>query len=329
MKGPKGPQWKTKRRTARGLSALAILCYFLITHLDYTINEPNGETIVHAPHEVTIHAKKHEMATFKPALSPAWSIPNAIPNSTSEQFMKELAAFKHELNIPLPWEKNASSIQLPTPIFVVNLPKSGTTTLHQYFDCGKIPSSHTVTKKSNGEGNIRIARCLRINHAKERNNTPTPPLHGCDGYSAYSDIGDAAMVNGLCYYPSLHIDGLEYLARYYPNATIVLATRSAKSWYQSIKKWHNGNMIDMWRDWCGFPGYLIDGTEEERWTYFYQAHTQKIRDFVVENLGLTYIESELENGHLLGRYTGIDSSCWMDCKPRGGCAKLNVSGTVN
>jgi hypothetical protein len=326
MKGPKSPEWRFKRRTTRGLSALAILCYFLMTQLGY-INEYNGTTIVSAPHKVTI---QHQMAIFKPELSPAWSIPNAIPNTTREQFMNELAALKHQLNIRLPWEENNTSIQLPSPIFVLNLPKSGTSTLHQYFDCGKIPSSHTVTRKSTGEGgNIRIARCLRTNHAQERNNTPTPPLHGCDGYSAYSDIGDTAMMNGLCYYPSLHIDGLDYLARYYPNATIVLVTRSPNSWYDSVTKWHNGKMMKRWIDWCGFPGYLVDGTEEERWVYFYQAHTQKVRDFVLENLGLTYIELELEKGHLMERYTGIDSSCWMNCKPGVGCASHNLSGAAN
>jgi hypothetical protein len=58
-------------------------------------------------------------------------------------------------------------------------------------------------------------------------------------------------------------------------------------------------------------------SHDEYWANFYHAHTQKIRDFAMKHLSMTYLEVELNDkmGELLERYTGVSASCVMDCHP--------------
>mmetsp|Transcript_20612 Transcript_20612/g.36620 ORF Transcript_20612/g.36620 Transcript_20612/m.36620 type:complete len:218 (-) Transcript_20612:79-732(-) len=144
-------------------------------------------------------------------------------------------------------------------------------------------------------------------------------------------ISDIGIQGPPCYYASVHDGGLENIAKYYPNATILLVTRNATSWHRSIAKW--GSLIHRLKKYCGFDGGLHDGdtmeywnnmytslprSKEEYWVNFYQAHTQKIREFAMKHLSMTYVEVELENeklGEILERYTSVSASCVMDCHP--------------
>jgi len=44
---------------------------------------------------------------------------------------------------------------------------------------------------------------------------------------------------------------------------------------------------------------------------------QKIREFAMEHLSLTYVEAELNDdlGKMLEKYTGVSADCVMDCHP--------------
>ncbi len=58
--------------------------------------------------------------------------------------------------------------------------------------------------------------------------------------------------------------------------------------------------------------------KEDYWIDFYNAHTQKIREFAMNNPSLTYVEVELEDENMakkLENYTGVPSTCVMDCHP--------------
>ena len=264
----------TKSRIGvRAFTALILLCRFYM-QLN-SVNITATASTEHVQLWDSAYEPEHLLVKFRQEGSLPWTIPNAIPQTSSHQFMQELIELKRRRNIPIPW-MNTTDVKLPTPIFVLNLPKSGTTAVHQYFTCAKISSSHTYTKVNTG-GKQRIATCLHQNHLKDQEGNSTLPLQGCDGYAALTDIGNPGQDSGQCYYSSLHEDGLEYISKYYPNATILLITREAKSWYQSVSNWHSGIMFRRWKRLCGFPGYLIDGDEEEQWVYFYKAHTQKIR----------------------------------------------------
>merc|ERR1712194_206317 len=48
------------------------------------------------------------------------------------------------------------------------------------------------------------------------------------------------------------------------------------------------------------------------------SHTQKIREFAMKHLSMTYVEVELEDermGETLGEYTKVSRSCVLHCHP--------------
>ena len=292
----------------------------------------------------------------------SWTLPRPtypIRNQTSEEFMLHYIAMKRRYNISLPWEENDDNdndndmynnntmnpqVPLPLPIISLNFPKSATLTMSAYFDCAGLTSIHTSTQ------NGRIALCMLENQLHDN-----PPMYNCDRHikrnssssssssssvpiDFFSDIG---IQGPPCYYASLHDGGLENIARHYPNATILLVTRNAASWYHSMIKW--GGIMGRWKKYCGFDGHLHTTTtsnnstndmeywknmyneigpsrerEEMYWINFYNAHTQKIREFVLQYLSLTYIEVEIENpniGSILHHYTKVSPECVLYCHP--------------
>ena len=293
----------------------------------------------------------------------SWSLPQLDTNSSiksSSEFMKEIIDLKERNGIELPWMKakktftltrkiqgKTESIRydLPTPIIVLNLPKSGTTTLNEYFMCGGVESTHTFTEYTYDTSNLprdretRIGDCLRNNYfadsasLSEASGT-APPFDKCTkrrrlkqfggggyvNYLAFSDIGTTGP--GLCYYPTIHNGGLEHIEKYYPNATLILLTRNTTDWYKSIAKWSKGRILSNWVDKCQF-GSANSKKNETHWREFYDAHTQKIRNFVLDHPSLNYIEIQLESStnsstsQSLEYYTGIHSSCFLKCKPGG------------
>jgi hypothetical protein len=98
-----------------------------------------------------------------------WSLPSnritrksgATPQQSSVDFMNELDMLKRRLNISLPWwddhRSSSSSSSLPTPIIALNLPKSATLTLYEYFNCGGYVSAHTFVNRSIRVGEWRRA----------------------------------------------------------------------------------------------------------------------------------------------------------------------------
>eukprot|EP00804_Cyclotella_cryptica_P013026 CCRYP_002351-RA/>CCRYP_002351-RA protein AED:0.02 eAED:0.02 QI:104/-1/1/1/-1/1/1/446/933 len=268
-----------------------------------------------------------------------WSVPKVPPiRKSASEFMKELSELKRMHQIALPWENNQApshsknkkkKLMLPTPIFILNLPKSGTQTLTEYFKCGNIESSHTYVRMT------RTGHCLRENYLADTASNATvgvDPLHGCNEITkkyhtarahpdfgknvtvqTYSDIGTP--YPGRCFYSSVNDGGLEHIYKYYPNATIMLLTREVDSWYSSMTKWNEGRLLKAWRHRCAFRGALGDGSKDD-WIDFYHAHTEKIRNFAREHLTMTYVEMELEDApSMIEYYTGVDSECFQHCLP--------------
>jgi hypothetical protein len=131
------------------------------------------------------------------------------------------------------------------------------------------------------------------------------------------------------------VGGLEHIVQYYPNATIIMLHRQFDNWYNSIVKWGRGRILERWRKSCGFTtmkqnnngsdntNNSSSNTRRQMWQQFYYAHTYKIRQFVINNPSLTYIEVELNDntGDVLESYTGISSNCFKKCIPGNGMMK--------
>jgi hypothetical protein len=250
-----------------------------------------------------------------------WSLPSiqkSAPRQSSVDFMSELDELKRSLNISLPWDDGSL---LPTPIISLNLPKTATTTMFEYFRCGGFDSAHTYSS-----GSIRIGECMRDNLLSD-----APPFRGCEFTAKgkriqfYSDIG--TVEPRLCFYSSLHDGGLEQIAKFYPRATMFMVHRKFEDWYESVSKWGTGRLFRKWRNACGFAGPHSDMqnstdkqcTQEDVtcWRSFYYAHTEKIRRFAIDHPSLTYLELQLDEKtpSALEFYTGISSKCFKDCHP--------------
>jgi len=280
------------------------------------------------------HESNYTKDNFEPL---PWSLPKPSPirYQTSEEFMADYIALKRKKNIPLPWEQDkykGDKVTLPRPIIGLNFTKSATTTMSEYFKCGGINSHHTFTQDG------RIGICMMENQM-----AGNPPMEGCN--TERTNTGDIKPIEvifdiGLqgppCYYASVHDGGLENIVKHYPEGTIMLVTRNATKWANSITGW-NGRIMKLWADEsCGFDGSLdgegmkywadlfasVDGDIPRRkvdyWVEIYQAHTQKIREYALKHLSLTYVEVELENDKMaeqLELYTGVKQSCVQVCHP--------------
>lgn len=249
---------------------------------------------------------------------------------------------------------NAS--KLPLPIFVLNLPKSGTQSIFDFFSCDGNPGKHWTAHYWMQRFHSKVGRCLADNVWHDR-----PMAQGCGeaklaGYAIYTDAGlmwseedaqqpatntesgssttKSSSLVRKCFFPGVH--GLENIAKYYPTATIVHFPRNATQWVESSLHWNH--LLSRYDTFCGgfpeirkkddanhnleAPPPLLHGeytpkqpgTTEPEWTAWYEAYTQRIRDFARQHPSLTYVESPLEdiNGtaQLLHELTGIPESCY-------------------
>lgn len=213
------------------------------------------------------------------------------------------------------------------PIFVASLPKSGTTSTWQYFNCGGQPASHQYVK-TGPKTKEKTGACIYRNIQASR-----PPFQGCDYLSILTDTGYADFQPEkdapFCYYPSIH--SLAKIHEHYPNATYLMLVRNTSSWVDSVIKHAKGGLLQRWRT-CAkhkqlphFPAIPLPNTEEystksfdrKDLEHFYDWHTEHVRTFASQN-NVRYIEIPLgtnETGHLLEREIGIPASCWGRCKP--------------
>ena len=283
-----------------------------------------------------INRKKYDVSNYGNSFNPLpWSLPkpSSIRYQTSEEFMADYISLKRKHNISLPWEQDKykqDKVTLPRPIIGLNFPKSATTTMSKYFQCAGIISAHTSTLDG------RIGICMMENHLADK-----PPMEGCSiklhkktevevEVEVMFDIG---IQGSPCYYASVHDGGLENIAKHYPEGTVMLVTRNATKWFKSLERWNKGRLLTAWgnRSSCGFDGslegkgmeywtdlYHSSESKSQYWIEFYEAHTQKIREFALAHLSLTYVEVELEHDKVakqLKRYTGVKESCFKHCLP--------------
>lgn len=208
--------------------------------------------------------------------------------------------------------KDPTPLKVQTPIFVASLPKSGTTSIWQYFNCGARLASHQWVKSADGV--IQAGMCIRENIALGQ-----APFQGCGKYDVYTDTGFSLNIaSGIadCYYPS--ISALDAIYEHYPDATIILITRNSTSWLNSMQTWGDGTLLKRWR-FCNMTGHL-SRTPDDPYAFraFYEWHTEHIRRFATKHSSLAYIEVALESarvGRVLEEKIGIPARCWGRCSP--------------
>ena len=193
---------------------------------------------------------------------------------------------------------------LPFKVFNVGLPKSGSSSVLDYFRCGGVTASHWLC----GEGgeparkkDIRrreCGRCALLNHQAGR-----PILEGCGEYQVWAqlDSEDAE----TCFLPQ--VEALGELHDQFPDAMFILPLRPVEHWLASVNEWH-GMRQRLQK--CRSMQQVV--TDDDYKQYYYN-HTQTIREFVAAHPSHKLVEFDVEAvaaGTALEDATGVPSTCW-------------------
>lgn len=87
---------------------------------------------------------------------------------------------------PVEWNVKSDTVltQLNYPIFMPSMPKSGTTSLWKFFQCGGQKSSHNWIKVNDDSPSTLSGMCIQ-NNIKNG----LPPFHNCGDFDVYTDTG--------------------------------------------------------------------------------------------------------------------------------------------
>ncbi len=175
-------------------------------------------------------------------------------------------------------------------VFVVGLPKSGTTSLDAYFKCNNISSSHQICD------GVPCALCIRRNLDADR-----PPLFGCNRSIAYTQLdwefSDSAFK--MCFFPQRD---LRPFHEHYPFSTFVLNLRPALHWINSVNNW--GTLRERLRR-CNLT--QMDLTDDANMIRFYNEHTKYVRQFAREH-SHRLVEVDIESSS--PPFPGAEPKCY-------------------
>jgi Sulfotransferase domain len=193
------------------------------------------------------------------------------------------------------------------PILILSLAKSGTTSMHRFFQCGGYPSVHHRHRRNLLEewgtrllqrdlGQL-VGKCIQKNGREGK-----LLLQHCGDYQVWSDLAYTEQED--CFFP---IQILEELYQAYPRATWILTTRNSTDWYQSMSTFLGGKPLRKWSRCFG----VSNAEGKEFWTSFYDNHTRQIDQFVKAHPSLRYVQVPLnEAAHKLSTVFGIEKSCF-------------------
>lgn len=218
-------------------------------------------------------------------------------------------------------------LQVPLPIFVPSLPKSGTSTAHRYFECGHLQSSHLTARFHPSKP--RIGQCVQRELEQG-----IQPFTTCGPSSVWTDTGLVGGTYGKwvkrnysfppqglsCFYPL--IQALEPVYEAHPNATWLFLVRETESWAESMLTYSDGFIWEAWKV-CRSPSFSTGSVTDPNFpgpnstradlVAFYEWHKNLMRTFAHQHPSLTYIELPLEGettAQDLEEKVGIPSRCW-------------------
>ena len=203
----------------------------------------------------------------------------------------------------------------------VGLPKSGSRSIHCFFQCNGKTSLHWQDRMANGEGGSFHAG-VAMRYCASRG----IPILDCASrcYDAYSQIDYET--KPPCHFPQ--ITHLESLVMDNPNATFLLPKRDSTGWYDSVRNWGHGrgSTLDVRLAACNLP--TLDAPfepTEARLRQFHADYLERTRAILKrarELYGTRFIEFDIMDpgaGALLARkLPGLQR--------RGSWTEANVTG---
>jgi hypothetical protein len=204
---------------------------------------------------------------------------------------------------PIKAESEAKPLKLPTPIFALGYPRSGSMHIYNYFDCNHVFSSHFCCCGSTRtvypcEEDKYMGQCIQRNVDRKAANV----LEGCGDYQVYAQI-DTEIANSIML--PQHFS-LEEIHKAYPTSTFILNIRSTSKWVSLVT---NG---------LGLGARLKrkferTGDKVVALTQIYEEHSKMVKDFVAKHPSHTLVELNVDAanaGKILSDSVGGDASCW-------------------
>ena len=216
----------------------------------------------------------------------------------------------------------AAGAPLRLPIINLGLPKSGSTSLRDFFSCGNLTASHFKCQSG------PCGMCVNQNLQAGR-----PALAGCGDYHVWAQldwapIGLPIQEKKQCFFPQL--SALKELHAQFPEATFVLPTRPPRHWIASVDHWQHANyrMREVLAA-CNLPG-LPSGRapNDSELAAFYVQHSRAVRTFVANHPSHTLIEFDLEEpgvAQKLALASGVPATCWSKSNCKASCGGHGVS----
>ena len=159
-------------------------------------------------------------------------------------------------------------------LFIIGFNKTGTTSLHAFFEKNNISSIHY------DKG--RIARNIKNNY-----NTNRPLLKDYPNYLVFSDMEDYRKLNYA------HMDYFKELYYQYPDSKFILNTRNIDNWIKSRNRHENGFYV---KELC----HLLKLNKEnlnDKWKHDYYSHNENVKDFF-ENKPGQLLVYDIEEDHI-------------------------------
>ena len=253
----------------------------------------------------------------------------AAPTTAEEAEDSQPAPDEESLPLPNGW----IPLKLPSPVFVVGFPKSGTTSTYQFFSCNGLITQHYCAKGDlNGAPPCpsgKMAACIIQNLAKK-----SPMLEGCGLYQAYCQIdgerptrrgkeGRGTLMNDgsvdtnslmRLFLPQHH--NLHQLSQENPTATFVLPLRTPREWARSVMKWFQmkGHVIN---EYMYYNKTMVNpkrtGQVQPFLERIYVEHTHFVRDFVKHHPQHALVEVNISDpraGTQMADAFGLNATCW-------------------
>eukprot|EP00908_Phaeocystis_cordata_P016108 Transcript_27351.p1 GENE.Transcript_27351~~Transcript_27351.p1 ORF type:complete len:327 (+),score=58.43 Transcript_27351:62-1042(+) len=209
------------------------------------------------------------------------------------------------------------------PVINLGLPKSGSSSVQDFFKCGGLRTSHYQCSKE------ECGICVRHNVEAGR-----PPLNGCGEYDVWAQLDvdggtkHRPWLDHQCFLPQ--VTHLSELHEQYPDALFVLPTRPAEHWVASVNGWgaagSYGAMHQRFFEDCHLPGLdsaLPIDAQDQRLAQFYYNHTLSVRKFMAAQ-SAAFLEFDIEEKEelvaaQLEDATGIPASCWGQSNCESSC----------
>jgi hypothetical protein len=164
-------------------------------------------------------------------------------------------------------------------VFIIGFNKTGTRTLHNYFDKNGVPSLHWEYG--------RLAKRIKYNFENNK-----PLLEGYSKYKVYGDMEDHFNFNYA------HITYFKELDKQYPNSKFILNIRNIDTWIKS----RNLHMNGKYREYFCYKLKITTKELNDIWRTHYYEHYNNVIEYFKDTNKLLIFDIEKDKVDKLNNF---------------------------